>query len=105
LDGTFVTVLLVGAVVGWALGSRSVQPHSATPMLLVSLVLWQPLIEELLFRGVMQGALLRSITGTRMVAGLSVALGRRCDRAVNAVRPLSRTRQQCCAVHPDARHF
>ena len=73
LDGTFVTVLLVGAVVGGVLGSRSAQPDSATPMMLVSLLLWQPLIEELLFRGVLQGALLRSITGARKVAGLSIA--------------------------------
>jgi len=63
----------VGAVVGGVLGSRSAQPDSATPMMLVSLLLWQPLIEELLFRGVLQGALLRSITGARKVAGLSIA--------------------------------
>lgn len=73
LDRSFVTLLLVGAFVGWVLGSRSVQPDSATPMLLLSLVLWQPLVEELLFRGVLQGVMLRSITGARRVAGLSVA--------------------------------
>ncbi|MCO4812595.1 MAG: JDVT-CTERM system CAAX-type protease [Gammaproteobacteria bacterium] len=73
LDGAFVTVLLLGAIVGWVLGSRSVQPDSATPMMLVSFLLWQPVVEELLFRGALQGALLRTITGTRMVAGLSVA--------------------------------
>jgi len=73
LDGTFVTVLLVGALFGWALGSRSVQPGSVTPIILVSLLLWQPVVEELLFRGVLQGTLLRSITGARMIAGLSIA--------------------------------
>lgn len=73
LGASFFIVLLVGAMVGWVIGSRSVQPASAAPMILVSLLLWQPLVEELLFRGVLQGVLLRSITGARMLAGLSVA--------------------------------
>jgi membrane protease YdiL (CAAX protease family) len=60
-------------MVGWALGSRSARPDSVTPIMLVSLLLWQPLVEELLFRGVLQGTLLRSITGARMIAGLSIA--------------------------------
>lgn len=73
LNGTFVAVLLVGAVFGWALGSRAVQLGSATPMMLVSLLLWQPLVEELLFRGVLQGALLSTTAGRYRVVGLSAA--------------------------------
>lgn len=41
--------------------------------LLVSLVLWQPLVEELLFRGILQGQLVNTRWGARSYQGISVA--------------------------------
>ena len=73
LDGTFVIILTLGAAVGWQLGRLSPMPAVATPALLVSLLLWQPVAEELLFRGVLQGALLRVPRFAVSVAGISLA--------------------------------
>jgi len=36
-------------------------------------VLWQPIVEELLFRGCLQGVLVRRVWGRRMVMGISTA--------------------------------
>ncbi|HEY8605595.1 MAG TPA: JDVT-CTERM system glutamic-type intramembrane protease [Noviherbaspirillum sp.] len=55
---------------GWP-GLRAGAP--AAPLAVLSLVLWQPIIEELLFRGVVQGQLLSTAHGRREAAGLSVA--------------------------------
>ena len=40
---------------------------------IVSFVLWQPLIEELLFRGLLQGLLLKSQSGSRQFCGITLA--------------------------------
>lgn len=45
------------------------------PGLLLSLVIWQPCIEELLFRGVLQGELRRLAMLTRSWRGLTAANG------------------------------
>ena len=73
LGQAFGLVLCVGALVAWALGSRVDTHDVITPWLLLSLVLWQPAIEELLFRGVLQGLLLRTTAGAASRWGLSVA--------------------------------
>lgn len=41
--------------------------------ILLSLLIWQPLVEELLFRGVIQGQLIRRAWARRCILGLSVA--------------------------------
>lgn len=48
--------------------------HAGAPFILAA-VLWQPVIEELLFRGVVQGKLSATRWGGRQVAGLSAANG------------------------------
>lgn len=57
---------------------KAVQPswehgYALSIMLLVSLVLWQPLLEEVFFRGVVQGQLNRYFRYRCMVAGLTIA--------------------------------
>ena len=73
LDGIFVIILTLGVAVGWQLGRLSPMPAVATPALLASLLLWQPVAEELLFRGVLQGALLRMPGFAPSIAGISLA--------------------------------
>ena len=73
LDGAFVIILTLGVAVGWQLGRRVSMPAVATPALLASLLLWQPVAEELLFRGVLQGALLGMPRFTARFAGISLA--------------------------------
>jgi len=41
--------------------------------LVLSLVIWQPLVEEILFRGVVQGQLVKTHWGARSYAGMTVA--------------------------------
>lgn len=65
--------LSVGLMVAFGLGSEALERTSASWALLLSLLLWQPAIEEVLFRGVLQGMLLRSDLGARSVAGFSLA--------------------------------
>jgi membrane protease YdiL (CAAX protease family) len=73
LDGAFVIILTLGVAVGWQLGRLSPMPAVATPALVASLLLWQPVAEELLFRGMLQGALLREPRFAVSVAGISLA--------------------------------
>ena len=73
LGRAFVLVLCVGMLAAWALGSFVHERHAVTGLLLLSLVLWQPLVEELLFRGVLQGLLLGTAFGASGRWGLSVA--------------------------------
>ena len=64
----------------WGLQASSATSfHSASLLLLLSLVFWQPLLEEVSFRGLMQGALLdcrsfRSTFGPLTMANLCTSL-------------------------------
>lgn len=73
LGWAFGLVLCVGVLVAWMLGSRFHARDAVTPLLVLSLVVWQPVVEELLFRGVLQGLLLRTNAGAARRWGLSVA--------------------------------
>jgi membrane protease YdiL (CAAX protease family) len=73
LGRAFVLVSCGGALIAWVIGSQFHVRDAATPLLLLSLVVWQPLVEELLFRGVLQGLLLRTTAGAARLWGLSVA--------------------------------
>ncbi len=75
----FVLALLAG-VGFWCLLALSVplRPVSIPQLLtwtFLSLALWQPLAEELIFRGFLQGQLLDCTWGRRSVAGLTAANG------------------------------
>jgi len=59
----------IAALLGLACGPTGVSPWTT----LVSLVLWQPLLEELLFRGVLQSELLRVTRLARSRFGLTGA--------------------------------
>jgi len=75
-DRHFVLALVAGCVVsllvaGWSVtGSNAV---SLTWLQAVSLILWYPVLEEVLFRGAMQGFLSTTRFGQRVFAGLSLS--------------------------------
>ncbi len=75
-DRHFWLALVAGIVTVWVLRERlPVFPADVEfgwP-LLVSLVLWQPLVEEILFRGILQGQLINTRWGARSYRGISVA--------------------------------
>ncbi|MDB5842153.1 MAG: abortive infection protein [Herminiimonas sp.] len=60
------------AVLTWGMPEWSNGIRPSMPLLL-SMVLWQPIIEELLFRGVIQGQLMQWPGARRGIAGLSLA--------------------------------
>ncbi len=67
---------LAAGVVFWsalALLGAPRSPHAPTPMQAFSLLLWQPLLEELVFRGLVQGQLAHSAAGRRSWLGFSLA--------------------------------
>lgn len=74
-DRQFGLALTAGAVVlaGSRLFFPGLLPRAASPVLLPSLLLWQPLLEELLFRGVLQGQLRLASWGRVTFAGISHA--------------------------------
>ena len=76
-DPWFWSLVAGGVLVAWGLhlfGFAAPLPAGAlTAGLVVSFVLWQPLLEELLFRGVIQGRLLQSGWGARRRGALSIA--------------------------------
>ena len=55
---TFVISLVGGITIAAMLGWWTAPPLESSILLLGSLLVWQPLVEELLFRGVLQGFLL-----------------------------------------------
>lgn len=73
LGALFVSVLLASLPVGFYIGMQAPPRTGFGWPLLVSLVVWQPVVEELLFRGLLQGALRRTRFGPRAWMGFSVA--------------------------------
>lgn len=75
-DLAFVSLVALGPLAWLALiGFGSFQPlpwHTVWSLAFLSIALWQPLFEELLFRGIIQGHLEQSIGGQRMWNGLSL---------------------------------
>lgn len=64
------------AVPAWFVLTRMAPPRAVEPLGLTTLLLmvgWQPLIEELLFRGALQGRLLATTWGGRRRGGVSIA--------------------------------
>jgi len=74
-DGQFVLALVIGCLIGMLLtvlaGGSGWQ--DADLLSILSLVLWAPIIEELAFRGVVQGWLAHTPVGQKRFAGLSFA--------------------------------
>jgi len=73
LDGLLAFALIAGALVAGVAGGLAPHRDVSGWLLLASLVLWQPAVEELLFRGVVQGMLRRTTLGSSGFRGLSVA--------------------------------
>lgn len=65
--------LVAGVLVAGIAGGLTQRRDDSSWLLLASLVLWQPAIEELLFRGVLQGMLRRTTTGSIDYRGVSLA--------------------------------
>lgn len=76
-DSAFLLLLALGPIVWLSMiGLFTFQPlprHAIWSPAFLSVVLWQPLCEELLFRGMVQGHLLQSMTKQKTWIGLSTA--------------------------------
>ncbi len=76
-DPVFLLLLALGPMVWLAIGRFSAfQPlpwHALWSPAFLSVTLWQPLFEELLFRGAMQGQVLQTRWGQKTWLGLSMA--------------------------------
>lgn len=72
----FITVLLAAIIALW-LGHDFLPPFTSSIdfhwKLWVSLVIWQPVVEEILFRGIIQGQLIKSAWGKRSWLKISAA--------------------------------
>ncbi|NOU10335.1 MAG: JDVT-CTERM system CAAX-type protease [Nitrospira sp.] len=76
-DSAFLWLVALGPI-AWLLiiGGMEFQPlpwHVIWSATFLSIALWQPLSEELLFRGVIQGQLLQTMWGRKTWVGLSMA--------------------------------
>lgn len=76
-DGRFIAALTLGALfcLIWRAWFTNI-PIGHAPIataVLFSLVIWQPFMEEVLFRGIIQGYLLKTPLGTKKVVGISTA--------------------------------
>ena len=69
----YLVVFIAGCVLAALLGSGQEAEARLDGTLLISLILWQPMIEELLFRGVLQGELLRFHSLARPFMGMTPA--------------------------------
>lgn len=76
-DSVFLLLLAFGPMVWLAMmGAMTFQPlawQAIGSAVFISITLWQPLLEELLFRGVIQGQLLQTRWGQKAWLGLSMA--------------------------------
>ena len=73
-DRGFLAAVAAGALFWLALAVVQPPPlPRPQPLALASAALWQPLVEELLFRGAVQGELLRHPWGRRAAASISMA--------------------------------
>ena len=76
-DAVFLLLLFLGPMVWLAMiAVFGVQPlpwHAVWSLAFLSVALWQPLFEELLFRGIIQGYVLQAIGRQKIVNGLSLA--------------------------------
>jgi len=76
LNSRFTVAMLAGIAVVWVMHSW-VKPYPASVeyswMQLLSLILWQPFIEEVLFRGIIQGQIRKQHWGKRSWLGISSA--------------------------------
>ncbi|WP_417515364.1 JDVT-CTERM system glutamic-type intramembrane protease MrtJ [Marinobacter sp.] len=74
-DRQFLIALIAGCCLSVAVGGLAGGNAwlNAGWMPLVSLILWAPIIEEIAFRGIVQGYLGETIVGKRHLAGLSFA--------------------------------
>jgi len=76
LDRTFIAAVLAGIAVVWLLHdwipvfSSNLTLHW---MLLISVLIWQPLFEELLFRGIIQGQLSKSKWAQQSLLNITAA--------------------------------
>ena len=73
LGWPFTAALVGGIGVAIAIGLLKPDPPITDWMLLAALLLWQPAIEETLFRGLLQGYLARMRFGAYSFAGISAA--------------------------------
>jgi membrane protease YdiL (CAAX protease family) len=73
LGWRFAGTLAIGAAIGAVIGLQTPDPVATGWVVFASLLLWQPFIEELLFRGLIQGYLARTESGARTRAGISLA--------------------------------
>lgn len=76
-DGQFIFALTLGVAVWGAAWFAAPQFFTRLPqgdyVLMASVILWQPLLEELLYRGVIQGQAVRQKWGKVMCCGVSGA--------------------------------
>ena len=76
-DFVFLLLLALGPLVWLSMiGVFAFQPlpwHAMGSLAFLSVVLWQPLLEELLFRGIIQGQLLQSMARQKAWFGLSTS--------------------------------
>jgi len=76
LNTRFALAMLAGVLVVWVMHVW-VQPYSSDVkfswMQLLSLIIWQPLLEEVLFRGIIQGQLAKRDWGKRSWLSISSA--------------------------------
>lgn len=76
LNVRFVLAIMAGIIVVWVMHGW-VQPYSSgvafTGMQLLSLIIWQPVIEEVLFRGIIQGQIVKREWGKPSWQGITVA--------------------------------
>lgn len=77
-DAQFIAALMTGVVVVWI--AHAWYPQATTQLqltwtVLLSIVVWQPFIEELLFRGMVQGQLRKFDWGQRELLKITAANG------------------------------
>lgn len=76
-DSVFLFFLALGPVIWlsliWVFAFQPLPRHAIWSPVFLSIVLWQPLFEELLFRGMVQGHLLQSLARQKTWFGLSTS--------------------------------